>query len=159
MKKLLWLLVVISIFLLGRVEHTGVEIRRLEPVEVVRVLENEDGISIMTDTGAMGVGKDLSAAVENLQASSAATVFLDTAEYLLLSDQTREYLPQLWELLRPACQVCIAEGEVDLTEAGGFLKTHPPEVNLLQCRADSVELPQLYYQEGRGQLVRGNDYS
>lgn len=154
MKKWVWLIGLGALLLLSRVEHTGVEISRLEPVELVRLTVEENIVSIETDTGGRGYGQDLDSAIENLHASSSAMVFLDTAEYLLLNDEAQRYLPQLYEVLRPACQVCVANGDLDLTEAAEFLETHSPKIKLLQCRAGERSLPTLYIQDGRGQLVQ-----
>lgn len=155
MKKWLWLLLP-AVLLLGRVEHTGTDISGLDPVELVRVTVS-DGVTIETDTGAVGVGSDLEEAVADLHASSPKTVFLDTAQYLLLSGGAEDLLPQLYELLRPACRVCIGQGEMDLTEAAAYLNTHSPKTRLLDWGAGEYRLQTLYYKEGRGRLVSGTD--
>ena len=154
MKKKIWIPVLIALLLLSRVEHTGVDVGELEPVELVQLSKEEAGLCVETDTGARGYGQNLETAIENLYESSSAAVFLDTAEYLVLTGQTEEYLPQLYEILRPACRVCVTDGKVDLTQTVKFLGAHPPQVKLLQCRAGVAELPTLYFQKGRGQIVQ-----
>lgn len=153
MKKWMWLFLAAGI-LLSRVEHTGTAIDLLEPAQVVRITVEDEETSIETDTGAKGIGKDLTAAVENLHSSSPTVVFLETAEYLIVNERAVEELPEVYELLRPSCQMCVSDGELDLKEAGSFLKTHSSGVTLLQYRAEPVQLPKLYCQEGRGQLVQ-----
>lgn len=155
MKKWIWLLVPAAL-LLGRAEHTGTDISRLDPVQVVRVSVS-DGVTVETDTGAVGIGSDLEEAIADLHASTSKTVFLDTAQYLLLSGSAERYLPELSMLLRPASQVCLAEGEMDLKAAAEYLGAHSPENRLLDCMAGEYRLKKLYYKEGRGQLVPGTD--
>lgn len=154
MKKWIWIAGLAALLLLSRVEHTGVDIDLLEPVRLVCVSAQEDGICVETDTGAMGYGQDLESAIANLHASSSASVFLDTAEFLVLSGKTEELLPQLYGILRPACQVCVTNGQPDLAQVVEFLNAHPPQVKLLQCRAGTAKLPALYFQKGRGQIVQ-----
>lgn len=153
MKKWIWLLFP-AVLLLGRVEHSGTDISRLDPVEVIRVTV-EDGVTIETDTGAVGIGSDLENAVADLHASSPKTVFLDTAQYLILSGDWERYLPALTDLLRPACRVCVGQGEMDLSEAAAYLDTHSSETRLIDCRAGEYRLMTFYYKEGRGRLVQG----
>lgn len=154
MKKWIWAMVAAAVLLLPRMEHTGTDISRLEPVELVWVSMDEKGVQVKTDTGAAGYGKELESAVENLHAAASAEVFLDTAEYLLLDGQAEELLPDLCQLLRPACKVSRVDGEPDLEGAAEYLQVHPPEVKLLDCRAGQVQLQTLYYQEGRGSLAQ-----
>lgn len=156
MKKWIWLLIPL-LLLLGRMEHTGLDIRRLDPVKLIRVTAEENSVRIETDTGTVGIGMDIADAVADLRASSPKTVFLDTAQYLLLSGEAVEYLPRLSDLLRPICQVCLAQGELDLAEAASYLDNHSPECRLLDCRAGGYKLQTFYYIEGRGQLVPGTD--
>lgn len=154
MKKWLWIVSAAALVLVLRMEHTGVEIDRLEPVELVRVTVEDDAVSIETDTGAQGYGNDLDAAVGNLHGSSSGEVFLDTAEYLIIDENAMELLPKLCQILRPYCRVCIAGGEIELAEAAEYLKGHPPAADLLHYRAGAAELETLYVQEGRGQLAQ-----
>lgn len=156
MKKWLWFLIP-AVLLLGRVEHTGTDISRLDPVELVRVSVRENVVTIETDTGAMGTGADLGEAVTELHAASPKSVFLDTAQYLLVTGEGEAYLPQLYDLLRPACYVCVGQGDMDLKEVADYLDTHSPENRLLDCRAEARQLQILYYKEGRGHLVQGTD--
>lgn len=154
MKKWMWIVGVAALALLLRVEHAGTNIDWLEPAELVRVTVEDDVVAIETDTGAQGYGQDLDTAIGNLQLSSASEVFLDTAEYLVVDETAVELLPELWEILRPSCKVCIAGGQIDLAEAAEYLCGHTPTTNLLQCRAGTGKLEILYVQEGRGQLAQ-----
>lgn len=144
MKK--WLLLLLLTVVLARVEHTGTDISDLEPVELVRVT-TADTVRIETDTGAAGQGNTLQEAVADLHATASGTVFLDTAQYLLLDKEA--YLPELYDLLRPACRVALARGDMDLTEAARYLEAHTPGDTLLTAKADETQLSTLICREGR----------
>lgn len=159
MKRWFWLLAFAGLLFLGRLEHAGTEISDLEPVELVLVYAGESGVRIETDTAAKGSGKDVAQALEDLHAATPATVFLDTAQYLVLAGQAEQCLPQLYGLLRPACYVCLGEEGMDLEQAAAYLRVHPPQVKLLACRAGCADLEKLTVNEGRGQLESGNDHT
>ena len=154
MKKKKWILLLLGILLLSRVEHTGVDVGKLEPVELIRLSQADGLVCVETDTGARGYGDNLDAAITNLHESASATVFLDTAQYLVLAAQTEEYLPQLYELLRPACYVCTTDEKGDLEQTVNYLRAHPPIIKLLECRAGTAKLPVLYFRKGRGQIAQ-----
>jgi len=151
MKK--WLILgAISLLLLVRAESTGTDINELEPVGVIQVLTTEDGVRVRTDTGAEGYGAGLSQALENLHSSAPSRIFLDTAQNLLVDRE--EYLEELSQILRPACQICLIKEEADLELASRYLKIHGTKVTLLQYRAGVADLPLFYSKEGRSQLVQ-----
>ena len=134
-----------------RPESTGTDISQLEPVAVVQVLTEEAGVHILTDTGSQGYGENLRLALENLHSSAPAEIFLDTAQYLIVDQES--YMEELSGHLRPACQICLAREPVDLELATSYLKVHGRKVTLLQYRAGMRDLPILYSKEGRSQLV------
>lgn len=144
MKK--WIPLLLLAVVLARVEHTGTDISDLEPVELVRVT-TLGTVRIETDTGAMGEGPTLAEAVEDLYATASGTVFLDTARYLLLDDEA--YLPGFCEILRPACNVLLCRGDMDLSEAAQYLGVHSPDTRLLDTKAEAPALSTLICREGR----------
>lgn len=152
MKK--WWILLFAAVILSRTERSATQIEQLEPVEVLMVTVQDEEVCILTDTGAHGVGPDLDRAVENLHASASAAVFLETARYLLVDEEGQTLLEPLYPMLRPACRVCRIETDVDLAEAVGFLRAHPPETRLIDWVSGETELPTLYHREGRGQLVQ-----
>ena len=150
MKK--WLIAgSVLLLILIRTESAGTDINNLEPVAAVQVLTEEEGILVLTDTGSRGYGETLDSALKNLHESAPAVIFLDTAQYLLVDREL--YLEELSQLLRPACQVCLAKEPVDLELAGKYLEVHDQQTTLLQYRAGREDLPLLYSKEGRSQLV------
>lgn len=149
MKK--WIPLLLLAIVLARVEHTGTDISDLEPVELVRVTTG-DAVLIQTDTGASGEGATLGEAVRDLHAAAPGAVFLDTAQYLLLDDEA--HLPALYHILRPACEVMLWQGDMDLTEAAGYLSTHSLKTTLLDTKAQWSALPTLICREGRFCVVK-----
>ena len=128
----------------------GTDVGQLHPVELVQLYKEEDRIVIATDTGAVGKGRTVEEAVANLNATTAGIVFLDTAQYLLLSESEKEQYPAMAHYLKPKVRVCAGEHGIDLHEAAAYLDTHRPSV----CLKDlgSAELLQNLAIEG-GRII------
>ena len=153
MKRTVLLCAVLGALVLwGRVPHRGTDVARLHPVEVVAVTAG-DGMRLQTDTGLAGEGSTPEAALEDLRSSATGTVFLDTADYLLLSPEAERYLPLLLPLLRPTCRVCLYRGEPALAQAARYLAGRDWPLTLGVWRAEGGMLPVLITEEGRMELV------
>ena len=85
-----------------------------------------------------------------------AYIFLDTADYLVIAREAIPLLPRLWEILRPATQVCLGTGAEP--EAARFLSAHKPGVTLNDIRAGMEALPALTQAEGRYRLEYGSGF-
>ena len=154
MKRWLYPLVgLLAIAFLSGKGTSRTDVAKLRPVEVVVVTCSEKIIKIQTDTGDVGVGEDLTQAVEQLKTTTPAEIFLETAEYLLISEECRSMVPELMEYLRPSCSVCILEGEPEMDNVGTFLKIHGLEVTLTEYKAGLCDLQTLREKEGRLELV------
>ena len=122
MKRILFYIAALAALTMAPVE--GSDIGSLHPVEVVQIYREEDEVFIKTDTGDWGKGSDGFAALENLKDTTPGTVYLDTAEYLLIGEGAEDIAEQLRPVLKKSVRVCGAENEVDLQEAAVFLPVH-----------------------------------
>ncbi|MBQ3215530.1 MAG: hypothetical protein IJB11_05360 [Oscillospiraceae bacterium] len=137
---------------LGGKDEAGRDVARLQPMEVLAVTMEDDGVRIETDTGDAGRGANLEAAIDNLKSTTSGEIFLDTAEYLLIAG-CEPLLPELAAHLRPSCQVCLVEGEVELESVAQFLKIHQPELTLAEYRGGIRTLKTLKEEKGRFRFV------
>lgn len=154
MKRWLWYLAaVLLVEALGWMPFAGTDVAKLQPVEVIRVGVEDGLIRVETDTGGSGSGVDLAEAFADLKASAAGTVFLETADYLLVSHDAQSLLESLGAYLRPACGICLESGVADLEMVADFLSTHEPGMTLQEYRAGKQNLPELSVREGRMHLV------
>ena len=154
MKRWLWYLAaVLLVAALGWMPFAGTDVAKLQPVEVIRVGVEDGLIRVETDTGGSGNGADLAEAFADLKASAAGTVFLETADYLLVSHDAQSLLEPLGTYLRPACGICLESGVADLETVADFLSTHEPGMTLQEYRAGKQNLPELSVREGRMYLV------
>ena len=113
----------------------------LLPVTVLRVSGAGRGIEVACDVKGdtcTGRGETLDAALDELCASAPGTLFLQTAEHILITPAARYALPQAAnsQALRPAARVYIVQGGAPkLTTAGDFLRAHGGGARLMDVRA------------------------
>lgn len=140
MKRWLWFCGFLAAVCFGsRLPHPAVDVGKLEPVSLVAVDWQDGMYHLKTDTRASGSGETLEQAAQALAEGSSGIVFLETAEYVILTPEvpvTKEF----YRVLRPACRVCLAEREVDPVKTAEYLAAHPPEQTLNDLRAGEKEL-------------------
>lgn len=131
----------------------GADVGDLQPVELIQVYRERGKVVMETDTGDLGRGRTLQKALEDLQNTTPGKVFLETADYLLLTDDAKKYIPDLFRLLRPGTEVCRIEEKVRGEKAAEYLASHPPTITLQAVQYRFADMPELKYTEGRFKLV------
>ena len=149
MRRLLYIIVLLSLL---AVPAERMDVSKLMPVELVAVDYQMGLIEISTDTGNKGVGKTVAEAYQNLRESASGTVFLDTANYLLLCGKSGGLLKELKKDLRPGVRFCMAQSGLDLQEAALYLSEHPPKHRLKDSQYGVN--PQTLVQTNTGFLLR-----
>lgn len=144
---------VVLVAILGWMPFQGTDVARLQPVELISVSREENQVLVETDTGDSGRGQTLELALEDLYNSTPGEIFLETAEYLLITPEAQSLLLELTQTLRPSCKVCLREGEADLAEAAAYLSVHEPRLTLQDYRTGEKDIPKLKMEGERGQLV------
>lgn len=142
---LLYILVLIALFFMP---IKGANIGNLRPVEVVHIYKTQNKVAIATDTGDFGIGKTGPEALENLKATTPGTIYLDTAEYLLIGQGTEEAVTELRDHLKKRIKICAAEEGVDLSLAAEFLPVHG-KLPRLKAWNLNLDLPKLKVTEKR----------
>lgn len=97
---------------------------KLRPVQVVLAYKENDWLVIQTDTGDVGIGETAQQALKNMEDTTSGVIYLDTAEYLLVTRDADDAINALRTALKPKTQICYAEPEIDIKEAGKFLASH-----------------------------------
>lgn len=147
---LIWCAAIGAAVLLMKAESpAGTDVGKLDPAQVLRVNETAGYVTIGTDMGQLGQGRELAEAVEDMKRTAAGQVFLDTAEYLLLTPSAEKRLPELARLLRPSCRICLIYGAMDLQAVADYLSAHEPELTLGDWKKNKSELPILIVKEER----------
>ena len=155
MKKIaLYLALIVAVGFSGRGGHRGEDVGNIQPVQLLMAQWTEGKLQLTTDTGHCGTGANVEKAIQDMNESAAGKIFLDTADYLLIRNNTLFVLEELSGYLRPSCSICQVTGQVDLSEAAQYLQYHVPWVTLAMYEAGEREVPQLISEEGSMKLER-----
>ena len=127
------------------------DIAMLSPVQVVWAEITQGSVCLVTDGDDVGTGATVIEALEDMKATAAGTVFLDTADYLIVKGGSEELLEQVAGVLRPSCKVCVADAMPKLKAAAEYLSVHEPSVKLKDYK--EKRLPFLLERAGRLVLV------
>ena len=139
MKRALYLAAALTaIGVLARLPHPARDIAKLKPIRAVCLYRDGGALTIETDTGDSGSGPTLTEAYTDMKSRADGELFLDTAEFLVL-DPAVPVTPDLWDLLRPACQVIFSNEPQDLNTVCEYLTIHPTERTLARLRASQTQ--------------------
>lgn len=128
----------------------GMDIAKLKPVGLIQIYKEGGNVFIVTDTGDSGHGETVDAAFENLEETTSGVIFLDTADYLLISRSAIYDAEILGKYLKPTIDVCIAGKEIDPIQAAEYLAVHHPKVEMKD--KDALRTAQTLLQEN-GRLI------
>lgn len=138
-----------ALALLARFPFQKSDVAQLRPVEVLMVSASEGVVTTQTDTGDLGMGDTLRASLEDLKKTTAGEIFFDTADYLLVTEESVPLLEELAEVMRPGCGVCRISGEVDVTATAKYLASKKSGLTLREYRVEKTDLPVLTCINGR----------
>lgn len=140
-----WPVMAVALTLLMLLPRRGTEISDLKPVEVLFLYKDSE-YCVATDTDDLGRGATVEEALQDLKQSTAGNVYLNTAEYLILTRQTIDLLPEIQGTLRPSVKICLAEGPIELESVAAYLNAHPPTRKIAE---GEPELQRLRMEKGR----------
>ncbi len=156
MKKLLYVLLLGAALLTPERKQ---ENHKLLPVELVSIRIETNQVILETDSGEMGIGSDVSEAVQNLKDTAPGNIYLDTADTLLIGPGGEVAAYQLAGRLKGSIRVCLTEEQLDLEQAAEYLGAHRPQVRLkdfsgqaerLQKEGDRLILKEMPKKEEKG---------
>ena len=151
MKKVL--LLIIAIIIAGMAEllpFGGTDIAKLHPVEVVLITNRGGAVYVEADTGIFGSGENMQLALSDLILSASGSVFLETANYVLIDERYPGLLKEIGDYFRPACQLYYYAGEGKLNNIGKYLETHPSTASVLTYRQGGSKISHI--------LIDGEEY-
>lgn len=99
------------------------DIAKLQPVEAVAVYMESGEVVLRTDLGSTGRGPDAGQALQNLKDTTAAVVYLDTADYLLIAPGAEDAARQLMKNLKKTVQTGVYNGG-DVQQEARYLDVH-----------------------------------
>lgn len=111
---------------------------KLKPVETVGIYQEDGEFVIETDTKDIGRGMSVSEAIRNLEETTSGTIYLDTADYLLVMDGGEPFVQYVAGYLKDSVRICRASKDVKIEEAASYLSVHTPNVELKEYQSGTA---------------------
>lgn len=127
MRRILYAAILLSLLF---VPVDKLDVAKLLPVESVAVYLESGEVVLKTNTENAGRGVSVSAALENLKEVTPAVVYLDTAKYLLVSEDATAYVDDLRQYLKPSVGVAVCDAKNMIKDAARYFGTHGGTVEL-----------------------------
>lgn len=140
MKKFPLYLLIIAGLLLAPVGQMDIGV--LEPIQAVWLSSAEGKLILETDTEDKGAGKTVTEALQDMKQRSQGIVYLDTAQFLLVSEDMVSEIPEIKEYLKGSVKVCLWTGEGEIADAARYMQAHKIGVRLSRWTPE-VKLPNL----------------
>lgn len=134
----IWLLAAASAVCLCMLPRTGTDAAKLLPAQVLVIGAGDGAITVEADNGAAGSGPTLAAALADMAECAEGTLFLDTAEHIVLLRPSQALLEQTITQLsfRPAAKLYVTRAEaLDASALVELLRAHPGKLTLSQAHA------------------------
>lgn len=124
-KSILYMLVLAAVLVCPT---KATDVGKLQPVQTIAVYKNEDGYTVLTDTDDVGKGESIDSAIDNLKATTPATIYLDTAQYLIVNEEST--IDSIRPHLKKNVKLCRFVGEPPMKSVSKFLSAHNAGVTL-----------------------------
>lgn len=119
----------------------GQDVADLEPIQAVWITCEEENIVLETDTGDKGTGATVEAALREMKKRSTGIIYLDTAQFLLVSENVQDAVNEVRPYLKGRVKVCLWDGG-KIEDAAKYMQAHKIGVKLRKWNED-VKLPKL----------------
>ena len=119
-----------------------VEIANLEPIQAVLMHVEGGKIILETDTGSQGRGVSVSEALDDMKHRSPGVVYLDTSQYLFVSNDAIKEINGIRPYLKNSTWICIWDGQGGFENAVKYVDTHKIGLRM-NCWEGFGNLPEL----------------
>ena len=126
MKKSFLYMLILAVVLVLPTRST--DVGKLRPVQTVAAYKNGTEYVIETDTEDVGRGESVEAAVKDLKETTPATIYLDTAQYLIVGEE--ELAEEMRPYLKDSVRLCRFMGDPPMDSVSRYLVAHGGNVTL-----------------------------
>ena len=117
--RILLYIIILALLFFAPVER--LDVAKLEPVQTVAISMKENALILETDTNNRGEGANITDALSDLEDRTPGVIYLDTAEYLLVTEDATGYIDALRGYLSPSVKVSLWDGEGSVESAAQYL--------------------------------------
>ena len=149
MRYIIYCIIIIAVLL---VPVQKIDIGDLEQIQALWLYTEGDQIAIETDTDDYGVGKTVDEAIVMLKNQSEGIVYLDTAQFLLVSENAVSQIEDLAPKLKGSVKICLWEGD-HVPEAAKYMQSHHMGCKLKEwsMQTQLEKVPNIHKKEGTQQ--------
>ena len=121
------------------------EIANLEPIQAVWMYREDGDVVLETDTDDKGRGVTVVDALNDMKNNSPGIVYLDTAQYLFVSEIDKKEIYAIMPYLKKTVRLCIWDGQADIESAIKYADSHKTCLKMKQWHkvGNLPELPPL----------------
>ena len=101
-----------------------VEIANLEPIQAVWMYYADGELVLETDTEDKGSGVTAAEALDAMKSSSPGIIYLDTAQYLFVSEDAQAQISALQPYVKDAVRLCLWDGQGNIADAVKYADAH-----------------------------------
>ena len=124
MKTFRWILYAVILGALFLAPLQRIDIANLKPIEAVWMYVENGTVFLETDTNDKGEGPSAEAALENMKNNSIGVVYLDTSQYLFISESAERVIPEVGLYLKGSVKLCIWDGLGEIGDAVKYAESH-----------------------------------
>lgn len=136
--RILLYIVILALLFLAPVER--LDVAKLQPVQTVAIHVADGQVVLQTDTRSKGQGETVQAAIDDLEKNTPGVIYLDTAQYLLITQDAALYGKELENHLHPTVKVSLWDGEGSVEKAAKFLGIRRDLPTLRQWNKGKINL-------------------
>lgn len=119
-----------------------VEIANLEPIKAVWMYMENSNIVLTTDTENKGSGVTVEMALSDMREKSPGILYLDTAQFLFVSDSAQKNIPAIGSFVKGNIRLCKWGGQGNIKTAVKYADSHNIGLKLSKWN-DLSKLPEL----------------
>lgn len=140
MKRIILYCLILGAMLAIPVER--LDVGKLEPVQAVWMHKEADRIVLETDTEDQGIGRSVDEALADLEKRCLGIIYLDTAQYLLVSEDAVDQIEHLRRHLKGSVKVCLWKGRGQVKDGAKYMAAHESGCKLSEWK-QGIKLPSL----------------
>lgn len=138
-RMILYFLILVTLFF---APLQRMEIANLEPIQSVWMSLENDNVILKSDTGDEGSGITVENALADMKQKSKGVVYLDTAEYLFVSESALKEIANVRPYMKDSVYLCKWDGKGSVSEATKYADAHRLGVKFKKWNIDS-KMPEL----------------
>lgn len=121
MRIVLYVVILAALFLVP-LQH--IEIANLEPIQAVWMHKENGNVVLETDTEDKGRGVTVADALDDMKRNSTGIIYLDTAQFLFVSEVAHEEIRTVQPYLRKSVRLCRWDGDGNMKLAVEYADSH-----------------------------------